>query len=183
MQEVLGAYPPKNGRMHEACGPGAVFFAATVAAGMNGTVVWVRERWRVEQINPLGLVDLLPPERLLVASAETHTDLLATAEESLRSGVVPLVVMELNSPLDLTTGRRLQLAAQAGKATALAIIPEGVGSNAAETRWHCRPAFDPADSTLQIWELIKNKSGTLGAWNVRWSQSARRIAVVSKAGL
>ena len=80
----------------------------------------------------------------------------------------------------------MQLAAQAGHTTGLCLIPEGMGSNAAETRWHCSPVFDPtggaADSTLQCWELIKNKSGTLGAWHVRWDAAARRLYVVSPAG-
>ena len=89
--------------------------------------------------------------------------------------------MELNAPLDLTAGRRLQLAAKTGRSLGIALIPEGMGSNAAETRWQCAPVFDPQDSTLQRWELIKNKSGTLGVWNVRWSASSRRINVVSEA--
>jgi protein ImuA len=57
-----------------------------------------------------------------------------------------------------------------------------MGSNAAETRWHCAPLFDPDDSTLQRWKLIKNKSGTLKAWDVRWHGETRRIIVVSEAG-
>ncbi|WP_178390791.1 hypothetical protein [Rhodovulum sulfidophilum] len=56
-------------------------------------------------------------------------------EEARRSGTVPLVVTELTKPLGLTPGRRLQLAARDGNATALSIIAEGAGSNAAETRW------------------------------------------------
>ena len=63
----------------------------------------------------------------------------------------------------------------------LCIVPEGTGSNAVETRWHCTSVFDPKDSTLQRWELIKNKSGTLTAWDVRWNAEARRIIVVSEA--
>ncbi len=76
------------------------------------------------------------------------------------------------------------LAARAGKATGLAIIPEGMGSNAAETRWRAVPVLDPQrpDSTLMRWEIIKNKSGTNGAWHVRWDAAARRIIVVPPAG-
>lgn len=144
--------------------------------------MWVREAWRSDSINPQGAAAFVNPDDLLVARAKDQTELLAVAEEALRSGAVDLVVLEVSKAVDLTAGRRLQLAAETGKATALAIIPEGMGSNAAESRWHCTPVFDPEDSTLQRWQLIKNKSGTLGDWNVRWDAEARRVIVVSQAG-
>lgn len=125
---------------------------------------------------------MFDPGKLLLASARDQTGVLAVAEEALRSAAVSLVVMELDKPLGLTAGRRLQLAAEAGKTTGLCIIPEGSGSNAAETRWHCTPVFDPDDSTLQRWQLTKNKSGTLGDWDVRWDAETRRIIMVSEAG-
>lgn len=178
----IPTFPPPPGRAHEACGPGAMVFAFAVAARVAGQVFWVREGWRPERMNPAGISEFFDPAKLLVADATNQTEVLAVSEEALRAGTAPLVVMELNMPLGLTEGRRLQLAARAGKATALAIIPEGMGSNAAETRWHCAPVFDPRDSTLQRWELIKNKSGTLGAWHVRWDTSSRRFIVVSPAG-
>ncbi|MEX0349174.1 MAG: ImuA family protein [Paracoccaceae bacterium] len=175
-------YPPKKHRTHEACGAGAVFFALALAARLEGPVLWVREAWQGTQLNPAGIQQILDPARLLTASTKDQTDALAVAEEALRSGAVPLVVIELSKPLDLTAGRRLQLAARDGKATALALIPDGMGSNAAETRWSCAPQFHPQDSTHHRWELIKNKSGTLGVWDVRWDHSARRIAVVPQVG-
>ena len=91
-----------------------------------------------------------------------------------------VVVTQLTKPVDLTAGRRLQLAAEAGKTLGVFLIPEGMGSNATETRWRCLPYFDAQDSTLHRWQLIKNKSGTLGGWVVRWDEQARRIIVVSK---
>jgi protein ImuA len=183
MTDPPSAYPLKIGRMHEACGSGAYFFALGNAAHRGGTVLWVREKRGSEQLDPLGFAHLVNPDDVLMALTQSQTESLAVAEESLRSGVIPVVVMELSDPLDLTAGRRLQLAAKAGKSTGVAIISDGMGSNAAETRWRCQPKYDPiydgADSTLQRWELIKNKSGTLGVWNVRWSQATRRINVVS----
>lgn len=173
-------YPLKTGRVHEVCGPSAMSFAAIHATKAQNTVFWLSEQWRAEQVNPLGVIDILHPDNLIIASTKEQTETLAVAEEALRSGAMSVVIMELNAPLDLTAGRRLQLAAKAGNALGIALIPEGMGSNAAETRWRCYPVFDPEDSTLQRWELIKNKSGTLGVWNVRWSTSSRRINVVSK---
>ncbi|WP_424943827.1 ImuA family protein [Aliiroseovarius crassostreae] len=160
-------------------------FAFTLMAQQQGNVIWVRETWDTQQINPTGFADFLDPSRLTICATKDQSQTLAVAEEALRSGAVSLVVMQLNKPIGLTEGRRLQLAARDGKSTGLAIIPEGMGSNAAETRWRCTPVFDPGktapDSTLQQWELIKNKSGTLGNWYVRWDKASRRIAVVSPA--
>lgn len=179
-------YPLKPERVHEVCGPSALSFAAVQAFAVKGQVLWVKEQWYPEQLNPMGLLAFVQPEHLLTANTKTQTDTLAVSEEALRSGAVRFVVMELSAPLNLTEGRRLQIAARAGGTTGLAIIKEGNGSNAAETRWHCSPQFDPTDqfgdSTLQRWKLIKNKSGTLGVWNVRWIASSRRINVVSEAG-
>lgn len=184
MSRQISAFDLRPDRVHEACGPLAAGFAAVAAARVD-RLLWVRASWRPETINPAGLSPYFDPSRLLLAQAKDQTEILAVVEEALRDGAIPLVVMELTAPLSLTAGRRLQLAAQAGKATGLCLIPEGMGSQAAETRWRCSPLFDPdnlsEDSTLQKWELIKNKSGTLGVWHVRWSQSARRLIVVSKA--
>lgn len=177
---MLTAYPPCSARVHEACGPLAAGFALRAAQQMGATVLWVRERWLPEHVNPSGL-EGFDPSQLLIAQTRDQADTLAVAEEALRDGAVGLVVMQITAPLSLTTGRRLQLAAQAGGTTGLCLIPEGMGSNAAETRWHCAPVFDADDSTLQCWTLIKNKSGTTGSWHVRWDAQTRRIAVVSPA--
>ena len=181
-KDIAPYFPLQKKRAHEVCGAGAYFFACALGAITGGPVMWVREDWRQDMINPAGASVFFDPENLLLALAKNQTEVLAVAEESLRSGAVPLVVLEVTQALDLREGRRLQLAARDGKSTALVIIPEGMGSNAAETRWRCTPLFDPADSTVQQWSLIKNKSGTLGTWNVRWDRTSRRLDVVSPAG-
>lgn len=180
-------FPPRRGRSHEATGPGAPAFAA-ILCGMGKAALWLVEDWRGEALNPQGLAPFCDPDRLIVVHASGQTEMLAAMEEALRSGAVDTVVAELSRPLGLTEGRRLQLAAEAGRSLGLCLIAEGAGSNAAETRWHCAPVFDPAadpegaDSTLQDWTLKKNKSGTLGAWRVRWDGEAGRVIVVSKPG-
>ena len=174
-------FPLRRGRVHEAFGPGAAGFAAVACAQTQGALIWVRESWQPATLHPVGLSPFFDPARLLVAQAKDQTDALAVAEEALKDGVVALVVIEISRPLDLREGRRLQLAARAGGATGLCLIPEGMGSNAAETRWHCAPILDPqaeALSTPMRWELKKNKSGTVGAWHVRWSAETHRLDVV-----
>lgn len=173
----------RRGRAHEVCGPGALFFAFAQGAQTRGPILWVTESWQAERINPAGFGAFVDPRRLLLATVRDQREVLAVAEDALRSGVPSLVVLEVSGPLGLTPGRRLSLAARDGGTTALTIVPEGMGSNAAETRWHCTPVFGAQpDSTLQSWSLIKNKSGTLGTWHVRWNPATGRLDVVSPAG-
>lgn len=186
------AFPLRNGRVHEVGGPAATTFAAVCIAqgrgpdGGDGASLWVREGWLPGMANPAALQAYFDVSTMVLAQTRGQIDTLAVAEEALRDGAVAHVIVELTAPLSLREGRRLQLAAQAGQSTGLCLIPEGMGSNAAETRWHCAPVpdegSDPEDSTLQCWRITKNKSGTLGAWHVRWDQSARRLVVVSASG-
>lgn len=178
-------FPLRAGRVHEVCGPAATGFAAIAARVADArAVLWVQEAWLAGMLHPAGVTPFLDPARLLLARPQDHANSLAVAEEALRDGAVPFVVTEITRPLDLREGRRLQLAARAGHTTGLCIIPEGMGSNAAETRWRATPLFDPAqeDSTLMRWEIIKNKSGTIGAWNVCWNAQTHRLHVVPPAG-
>ncbi len=178
----------KPGRVHEAGGAGAPMFAAILAGRLGGTVLWIAEGWRRDTLNPVAFGQFADPAQLLLASVTDQTEALAVTEEALRSGAAALVVADLaggdtRRPLSLTAGRRLQLAAEAGRATGLCLIAEGMGSNAAETRWQCDPVFDAVsgrdDSTLQRWQLTKNKEGTTGAWHVRWDAQTHRLDVVS----
>ncbi|WP_305984676.1 ImuA family protein [Roseibium sp. MMSF_3544] len=182
------AYPLKRARAHEVCGDGGLAFAAITAGQAPGAVVWISERWR-PVVNPEGLAPYCDPGKLLVTRTDSQLNALASAETALRSGAVGLVVAEITGPIGLTEGRRLQLAAETGGTTALLMIPNGGGSNAAETRWHCTgtspqnaPRQNDHDSTHWQWSLIKNKIGTLSEWVVRWDAAARRVIVVSEAG-
>ena len=133
-----------------------------------------------EGINPMGLQRYCDPHRVLIGKCNDAADVLAATEEALRSGVVSLVIAELTQPLSLTAGRRLQLAAEAGAATGLMIVRDGMGSNATQTRWQVSPVFSPDDSTQMRWSLNKNKSGTKMNWDIRWDEKARRVSVVSE---
>ncbi len=180
--DILPDVPLRLNRCHEACGPGADAFAFTLAARLNGPVMWISESWTPAQLNPVGYSQYADPAQLLMARTKDQTDTLAVAEEALRAHAVRLVVTELTQPISLLAGRRLQLAAETGQTTALCLIPQGMGSNAADTRWRCTPVFHQADSTQARWEIIKNKAGTLSAWDVRWDEKTRHMLVVPPAG-
>lgn len=132
----------------------------------------------------------MPPSEIGPRHAQGHllrpvgeTDLLWCIEESLRAAPVGLVIAEPEKPLSLTAGRRLQLAAEAGRSTGLLLIREGAGSNATETRWHCAPMASPApDSTLHHWAINKNKEGTTGNWVLNWHGTSAAFHLVSETG-
>ena len=157
----------RPGRVHEAAGPGGRAFAAALAGRLAGPVLWIMERRGRETLCPQGLAFFLDPSRLILARPAGARAVLQVAEEALRSGAAPLVVAELAVAPDLTASRRLQLAADAGGGRGLCLVPEtGLRPNAAETRWLC--AALPGGPARQRWELVKNKRGRVGTWEVQW---------------
>ncbi len=166
----------RPGRMHEATGPGRQAFAAALAGRLEGPVLWVRERRARDTLCPQGLLPFFDPARLVLARPTGVRAVLQVAEEALRSGAAPLVVVELAEATDLTASRRLQLAAGTGVGgggggggapRGLCLLPQArTRPNAAETRWHCTPI--PGGGARQLWELVKNKRGRLGIWEVAW---------------
>ncbi len=176
----------KNCRAHEVCGPGALPFALAMAARVAGAVMFVDALHERDQIYPFGAGRFVDMARVLSVRGTSQDDILWIAEEALRSGCVPVVIAHITKEISLTAGRRLQLAAEVGKSLGLFIVPEGMGSNAAETRWYCQAVRAQAtaqlDSTLFQWTCNKNKTGTTGSWMVRWNETTRHIDCLSKAG-
>lgn len=179
-QEQMFSLAPA--RVHEVEGCGRQAFALLQAARHAGPLIWVTPAHAPHFPMLRGLPDGVAP-RLHVIRPAREIDLLWAVEEALRSPAVGLVIAEPEKPLSLIAGRRLQLAAEAGRTTGLMLIREGQGSNAAETRWHCAPvASEDRDSTLHRWSLNKNKKGTLGTWTVHWNGATAAVHLVSAAG-
>ena len=103
-----------RGRAHEVTGPARVAFALLAAARLDGPVLWLQPAWAAERLMGDGVCGILDPGRLVFGRARTLPALLRAAEEALRTGLVPLVVVELPSVPALTPVRRLHLAAEAG---------------------------------------------------------------------
>lgn len=162
----------RPGRMHEVTGPGRRVFAAALARLIEGPVLWVQESRNRDTLCPQGLLPYFEPARLVIVRSTGAQVLLQVVEEALRSGAAPLVVAELGDVADLTASRRFQLAAETGGGRGLCLVPgTRVRPNAAETRWHCTPmpGLIPG-SGRQRWELVKNKRGNLGTWEVTWQK-------------
>ena len=171
-----------SGRVHEVEGPGRRSFALFQTLRHPGTVLWVLPTHEPQRPMLRGLPHDLA-DRLMVLTPKGETVLLWCVEEALRAAPVALVIAEPQQALSLTAGRRLQLAAEAGRTTGLMLIRDSQGSNATETRWRCEPApATSADSTLHQWSLNKNKSGTLGFWTVNWNGATAALNLVPPAG-
>lgn len=176
-----GAFSLLPARVHEAEGRGRRAFAVFQALRHAGPVVWIIP----SHLPDLPMLRGLPPglgERLHLLRPVGETDLLWCIEECLRAAPVGLVLAEPEKPLSLTAGRRLQLAAEAGRTTGLMLIRQDAGSNATETRWACEPAPGPADSTRHHWQITKNKSGTCRSWVVNWNGASAAFDLVSETG-
>jgi len=181
-----------HARVHEAGGHGRRIFALFQAARHPGPLIWILPAHQPERPMPRGLPEGVA-DRLHLVTPRGGTDLLWATEEALRARAAGLVIAEPAEALSLTAGRRLQLAAEAGRTTGLLLIREGAGSNATETRWSCaprprlprpglpHPGAGP-DSTLHLWSLNKNKSGTFGDWTVDWNGASAAFHLVSEAG-
>jgi protein ImuA len=149
LQPLAGDLTLRRARLHELCGPSRVMLAAGVMARSEGPVVWIRPGWGPERLNAAGLQPLANPARLLLVRADRDEAALWAAEEALRAGVVPLVVVETAAPPGLTPVRRLHLAAGAGAEAAhqggtlaplgLILTPGQGGAPGVESRWHMAP--------------------------------------------
>jgi protein ImuA len=84
----------------------------------------------------------LDPARLIVVAARRPADRLWAIEEGLRCKALAAALIEIDD-LDLTAGRRLQLAAEAGGVTGLVLHSAGrrmAAASAAATRWRVAAA-------------------------------------------
>lgn len=160
-----------SARVHEATGGGRLAFALALAGGLSGPVLWVQDARARDGLYAPGIAAFLDVARLILARPTGPLPVLQSVEEALRSGAAPLVVAELAEAPDLTASRRLQLAAGTGGGRGLCLVPEtGLRANAAETRWRCEPV--PGPEARQHWEILKNKRGRPGAWQIRWTGHA-----------
>lgn len=187
-QQVLaGDLTLRRGRLHEICGPSRLMLAAGVMARSGGPVVWIRPGWVADRLNAAGLQPLADPGRLILVRADRDDAALWAAEEALRSGAVPLVVVETATLPGLTPVRRLHLAAGAGAGAAhrdggtaplgLILAAGQGGAPGVESRWHMAPAPSPALlwADRESWTLtrLRARLAPPARWRLRRTDGGR----------
>jgi len=181
------------GRWHEVTGPGLETetsaapgaFAALMAAPLaaRGQAVWVLRR---DDLWAPGLAGLgFPAERLIQVCARDEAEALAVMEDALATVGVSAVFGEVEA-VDLTAGRRLQLACERRGATGFVIKrrpfggtgrQEAAGSVAA-TRWRVASApSQPAEGEFGLGAprfdvaLERSRGGRSGRWILEADQA------------
>jgi len=131
----------------------------------------------------------LDPARLILVSPPSPVDLLWTMEEALRLGAFAAVIGEIDGRtrvVNLTTTRRLQLAAEAGGRPALLLTGHtSAGASASATRWSVSSA---PSSAAEAAMTARDTLPPLGRarWNVelekcRGSQSGATSSLFEQA--
>jgi len=185
----------RAGALHEVAGPAADGFAAVLAGRLaardGGTVLWCAAGQGRGALHPPGLAMLgLEAARLLLVRCRNQADLLAAAEEGLRTVGLAAAVMETARPLGMTAARRLQLAAEAGGVTGILLCPgagrrhganapgamapdSGIGgAGAGSTKVEHTPDLLPPSPAVSRWHADHAPGGPEG--NFRWRLALRR---------
>jgi protein ImuA len=163
--------------------------AAALRARPGPTVLVVQRRCLTDFGAPYGhgLAQLgLDPGRLLLIGTGSEKDALWALEETLRSPARPAMVAgAIAGSLDLTTSRRLNLAA-ASHATPLVLLrsSSATGTSAAATRWRIASAPAALDAFGAFahprWGLAleRCRNGRTGKWLIEWDHVAHRFRLV-----
>lgn len=152
--------------LHQVVGEAApaTAFAAGIAgrlvARLNRPVLWALT---ADDLHVPGLARFgLAPADVILATGGDATDVLWTMEEALKCTGLACVVGEV-AALDLTAGRRLQLAAEAGGTTGLILHPPlSSAANAGTTRWRVTAL---PECRWRV-ELERSRNGLGGRWEV-----------------
>ena len=146
----------------------------------SGSVAWIGSR---RTLYAPGLAAYgFDPRRIVFIEAE-KSDALWAMEETLRCKGLAAAVGEIGDA-DLTSTRRLQLAAESSGTTGLLLRtkPRKTGSSACVTRWHIRPLPSAPENALPglgapRWhaELLKTRGGHSAGWDIEWKNGRFRL--------
>jgi protein ImuA len=179
--------------------PGAAAGFAAVLAGkaqaaQRGDIVWIQSVFSRSECGRLHAAGMeafgLAAGRLTVICVPRDADVLWCMEEALACRTLAAVVGECgHAGIDLTSSRRLSLAARSGGLGILLHGAPGGQASAAATRWQVcgspsrpdplgglgRPVFDLS--------LLKNRHGRCGRWTIAWDVHERAFVTALPLGL
>jgi protein ImuA len=182
-----------------AAAPGAFVAALARPLAARGVAVWVMRRGDLYAPGLAGMG--FPVDRLIQVQARDEAQALAALEDALGSAGVAVAIGEVGS-VDLTAGRRLQLACERWGATGFVIrrrpfgrpAEGGPGRNAAgmgsaaATRWTAAAAPSGEEAGLGLgpprWrtDLARCRGGRPGRWILEMSDGAYPLRVVAALG-
>ncbi|HXR75743.1 MAG TPA: hypothetical protein VN737_07200 [Bryobacteraceae bacterium] len=141
-------------------------------AGEQGNIVYIAPD---RSLHPLGLLPYgVRLDRLLLVSARRSQDIAWATMEALRCSQVSAVMAILDSA-DLTSSRRLQLAAESSGATGFLLGPVTSAPIAAPiTRWkvssHVGKPGQRFDEPAWALDLLYCRGGRPGSWTIEWRE-------------
>ena len=162
-------------RTNEICGPSRRAFTLMLASLMQGPILWIKPHWHRQDLNAQGIVNFINPGRITFIEPKRADDVLWCMEEALRSGCIPTIIAECDSPPALTPIRRLHLAAEHGalmskaKMLSLILTPADGGAQGIETRWHMSPRHETHHNRWLI-ERRRARMSPPAAWALDWRQ-------------
>lgn len=151
-------------------------------------VLWVQQDFAEIEAGALsmtGLVELgLDPCRLVLVRVPNAETALKVTADALACDALGAVVCELwgeAKAFDLTTSRRLTLAAQSSGVSCVMLCTSSQPiSSTAETRWLVRAARSLPGLAWNAWgapmldaELVRNRHGQIGRWIMEWNCDER----------
>jgi protein ImuA len=174
-----------GGAVHEVLGGAATGFAVSIAARLEGPVLWCLDASRREDPYGPGLKALgFDPERLILVRCRGLKEMLWTMEEGLRSTAPSLVIAEPEANIGLIESRRLQLAAEAGGTLGLILRDDGkvgrLAPSAVASRWQ----VDPASGGGWHLTLRRCRGAAISGdeWKVRHNDATGHLALAAEAG-
>jgi len=176
-----------RGRVHAVTEPGATAFAAVLCGRLRGPVLWcVVEGGPFPPLHPPGFAALgLDPHRLVMARTDRETAALGAAETGLRERGLAAVVVETAGGVGgmrSVSGRRLQLAAEAGGGLGFVLLARSGDMSWAESGWEATPVPGGERGMRWRWTLRRVRRARPHEWLVEWNDAAGALRVVSPIG-
>jgi protein ImuA len=173
----------------------ACAFAFFIAQKTQGKpIVWLGADGSAAETGQLyghGLVAHgVDPARVIFVQAATARDLLWAAEEALRTQGVGLILIEawgVLKSLDLSSARRLCLAAEEGGGLGVFLRDSNGLDPPFATRWSIaaapsppEPGSVPGRACLDL-SLVRNRLGPTGRWRILWNHESRSFSDAGRA--